>query len=116
MKLFDNFKKRVKRVKTMIEDEKRGFSDLTIYNDFNQIHEGYKEETPLENILILMNEFSVLNVEILGSSFKQIPSDNPGKLTLIRYRKFNYFLQFHDHETQENFHLIINEKNFKELL
>lgn len=116
MKLFDDLQKRVKRVKTMMEDDKRGFSDLTIYSDFNQIHEGYGIETPLENILIAMAEFSVLDIEVLGSDFKQIPSNNPGKLTLIRYRKLNYFLQFHDHETQENFHLIINEKNFKELL
>lgn len=116
MKLFDDLKKRFKRVKTMMEDDKRGFSDLTIYSDFNQIYEGYGIETPLENILIAMAEFSVLDIEVLGSDFKQIPSNNPGKLTLIRYRKLNYFLQFHDHETQENFHLIINEKNFKELL
>ena len=116
MKLFDNFKKRLKRVKVMMENEKRGFSDLTVYFNIEQIHEGYSIETPLEKILLAMNEFSVLNIEALGSDFKQIPSDNPGKLTLIRYRKLNYFLQFHDHETQENFHLIINEKNFKELL
>lgn len=116
MKLFDNFKKRLKRVKVMMENDKRGFSDITVYFGIDQIHEGYTTKTPLEKILLAMDEFSVLNVEVLGSEFKQIPSDNPGKLTLIRYRKLNYFLQFHDHETQENFHLIIHENNFKELL
>ena len=31
MKLFDNLKKRIKRVKIMMENDKRGFSDITVY-------------------------------------------------------------------------------------
>ena len=91
MKLFKNFNKRLRRVKTMLKNEKRGFSDLTVYSSIKQIQAEYDENTPLEKILLGMDNFSVLNIDILGAEFNQIPSENPGKLTLIRYKDFNYF-------------------------